>query len=258
MINFLCVGGNKYGCDSFTKGSNGKIVSVDEALNSDPSIPLCWAGSHKETLYYHCLEKKRNFFNLDTGYFGNTKRKEFIRVSLNNFQNCNPITQRPSERWANLNISSITPLSRGSSIVVVPPDLKLCKSWKLGSEDDWIDSTIQEIKKYTDRPIRVRHRPTSRHQRLLDDTFINFLSDNTWCVVGWRSNALTESVIAGIPVIALGHSATKSLYPQTLSDIESINSVSLELKQSWLNHLSYCQFTREELESGLAWKLLTT
>lgn len=257
MFNFYCVGGDKYGCDAFTNGSNGKIVSVDEALDSDPSIPLCWAGSHKETLYYHCLEKNRSFFNLDTGYFGNTKRKEFIRVSINNFQNCSPIINRPGDRWVNLNIP-ISSLSRGSSVVLVPPDLKICKSWRLGSEDEWIDSTIEEIKKYTDRTIRVRRRPTSRHQRLLDDTFINFLSDETWCVVGWTSNALTESVIAGIPVIALGHSATKSLYPQQLKDIESINPVDLELRQTWLNHLSYSQFTRDELSSGLAWKLLTT
>ena len=50
MYNFLCVGGNKYGCDLFTEGSNGKIVSVDEALESDPSIPMCWAGSYKKSL----------------------------------------------------------------------------------------------------------------------------------------------------------------------------------------------------------------
>lgn len=257
MFNFYCVGGDKYGCDDFTIGSNGKIVSVEEALNSDPSIPLCWAGSHKETLYYHCLEKKRNFFNLDTGYFGNTKRKEFIRVSVNNFQNCNPITQKPSDRWENLNIP-IPSLSRGSSIVVVPPDYKKLKSLNLGSEEEWVDSVLLDIKKYTDRPIRVRYRPVSRNDRVISDTFYDYITDNTWCVVGHSSNALVEAAMVDIPVITLGHSATKSLYPHSLNDIESINPVNLELKQSWLNHLSYSQFTRDELLSGLAWKLLTT
>jgi hypothetical protein len=256
VYNFYCIGGDKYGCDSFTEGSNGKLVSAEEALESDPSIPLCWAGSHKEVLYYHCLEKNRSFFNLDTGYFGNTKRKEIIRVSINNFQNCNPITNRSSDRWANLNIPT-TSLSRGSTIVLVPPDPKICKSFRLGSEDEWIESTIKEIKNYTDRPIRIRHRPSSRNDRLINDTFLNFLADNTWCVVGWSSNALTEAVIADIPVIALGHSATKSLYSHKLSDIESINTVNSELKQSWINHLSYSQFTLEELRSGQAWKLLS-
>jgi hypothetical protein len=61
MINFLCVGGDKYGCSEFVLGSNGKIVTVEEALDSDPAIPLCWAGSHKELLYHHCLEKREIF-----------------------------------------------------------------------------------------------------------------------------------------------------------------------------------------------------
>jgi hypothetical protein len=48
MYNFLCVGGDKYGCLQFTEGSNGKIVTVEEALESDPSIPLCWAVHTKK------------------------------------------------------------------------------------------------------------------------------------------------------------------------------------------------------------------
>ena len=61
MVNFFCVGGEKYGCSEFTEGSNGKIVTVEQALESDPSIPLCWAGSHKELLYHHCVEKREPF-----------------------------------------------------------------------------------------------------------------------------------------------------------------------------------------------------
>lgn len=255
MINFLCVGGDKYGCEDFTKGSNGKIVSVEEALDSDPSIPLCWAGSHKELLYHHCLEKKRTFFNLDTGYFGNTKRKDIVRVSVNNFQNCNPIIPRPGDRWANLNIPVVS-LSRGSSIVIVPPDPKKLKALRLGSEEEWVKEAVSNIKKYTDRPIRVRYRPASRRDRMVEDTFFDYITDNTWCVVGHSSNALLEAAMVDIPVISLGNSATKSLYTTMLSDIELIKPVNLELKQSWLNHLSYCQFNKDELLSGFAWETI--
>lgn len=256
MFNFYCVGGVKYGCDSFTEGSNGKIVSVDEALESDPSIPLCWAGSYKNLLHDHCLEKNRKFFNLDTGYFGNTKRKEFIRVSINNFQNCDPIVNRPSDRWDELNIP-ITSLSRGSSIVVVPPDSKKINSLKLGSEEEWVSKVVSDIKKYTDRPIRVRYRPLSRSDRMVSDRFYDYIADNTWCVIGHSSNALVEATMADIPVISLGQSAVKSLYNYKMEDIEQIEVADKNLKQSWLNHLSYSQFTLEEFRSGMAWKLLS-
>lgn len=255
MFNFYCVG-NKYGCLDFTEGSNGKIVSVDEALDSDSSVPLCWAGSYKELLYHHCLEKKRTFFNLDTGYFGNIKRKEIIRVSINNFQNSNPIVNRPSDRWDRLNIS-VTSLSRGSSIVVVPPDLKKLNTLRQGTEEEWINETVSNIKKYTDRPIRIRYRPGSRRDRMTTYTFFDYITDNTWCVVGHSSNALVEAAMADIPVISLGHSAVKSLYNYKMEDIEQIKVADKNLKQSWLNHLSYCQFTLEELRSGMAWELLS-
>ena len=117
MYNFLCVGGDKYGCSQFTEGSNGKIVTVEEALESDTSIPLCWAGSHKETLYRHCIENNRKFYNLDTGYFSNTKRKDIIRVSINNFQNCDPIKPRPIDRWTSLNIPTVS-ISRNKIFVI--------------------------------------------------------------------------------------------------------------------------------------------
>ena len=256
MYNFLCIGGDKYGCDAFTNGSNGKIVTVEQALNSDPNIPLCWAGAYKELLYHHCLEKKRTFFNLDTGYFGNTKRKDIVRVSINNFQNCDPVKSRPSDRWDSLNIPTGS-ISRGSSIVVVPPDPKKLKALRLGTEEEWVAAVLSNIKKYTDRPIRVRYRPTSRRDRMGDDSFLTYI-DNTWCVVGHSSNALVEAAIHDIPVISLGYSATKSLYTTPLSDIESIKPVDQELKQDWLNHLAYSQFHKDELLSGKAWELLST
>ena len=256
MYNFLCVGGDKYGCSQFTEGSNGKIVTVEEALESDTSIPLCWAGSHKETLYRHCIENNRKFYNLDTGYFSNTKRKDIIRVSINNFQNCDPIKPRPIDRWTSLNIPTVS-ISRGVSIVVVPPDSKKMKALTLGTEDEWVSATISDIKKYTDRSIRVRYRPLSRSDRMGSDSFLNYIND-TWCVIGHSSNALLEAAMVDIPVISLGQSSTKSLYTTSLSDIELITPVDQELKQNWLNHLAYSQFTKDELASGKAWELLTS
>ena len=157
MHNFFCVGGAKYGCELFTNGSNGKTVTVDEAL-SDISLPLCWAGSHKEVLYQHCIEYNRKFYNLDTGYFGNIKRKEIIRVSINNFQDQSPIVDRPDDRLKLLSLE-IQDFVRGETIVIVPPDEKISDSFKL--LDNWVEKTQEEIKKYSDRPIKIRNRPGS-------------------------------------------------------------------------------------------------
>ncbi len=252
MHNFLCVGGEKYGCEMFTRGSNGKIVTVEEAF-SELSLPLCWAGSHKEVLYQHCIENQRKFFNLDTGYFGNVKRKEIIRVSIDNFQDQGPIIDRPSDRLDSLSVE-IQNFKRGSTIVIVPPDEKIAKSFKLG--DNWVETVQNEIKKYSDRPIKIRNRPIARNDRLYSDTFKDFIKDDTYIVIGYSSNALVESILCGIPVIALGHSATTSLMKYNISDIENISDIDQEKRHSWLKHLSYRQFSHEELENGTAWNLL--
>jgi hypothetical protein len=253
MYNFLCVGGEKYGCNLFTAGSHGKIVDVQEAL-SDTSLPLCWAGSHKETLYRHCIENNRKFYNLDTGYFGNTKRKEIIRVSINNLQDQGPIIKRPADRFNSLNLE-IQNFKRGTKIVIVPPDEKISKVFNLSNT--WVADVKNEIEKYTDRPIHIRNRPLSRSDRLNLDTFKDCIKDDAYAVVGYSSNALVESVMYGIPTISLGHSATNSLFNYTLSDIDTIPDIDQDRRYQWLYHLAYRQFTHSELSDGTAWNLLS-
>ena len=90
----------------------------------------------------------------------------------------------------------------------------------------------------------------------MSNTFKDFIKDDTFCVVGYSSNALVEAAMHDIPVISLGHSATKSLYSYQLADIEKIKPAYHSDKQAWLNHLAYSQFTREELLSGVAWQLV--
>jgi len=257
MYNFLCVGGDKYGCSLFTDGSNGKIVTVREALESDYNIPLCWAGSHKELLYRHCIENNRKFYNLDSGYFGNKKIKNFVRISVNEFQNTKTIVPRSRDRWDSLAIED-TCLKQGSTIVLVPPDTKKIHLLQLESQEQWIENTVNLIKQHSDRQIRIRQRPASRVERVEFNTFKDFVNENTHCVVGHSSNALVEAAMWGIPVIALGPSATQSLYSTNISGIENIKPADQELKQAWLNHLAYSQFHKDELLSGKAWELLAS
>jgi dipeptidyl aminopeptidase/acylaminoacyl peptidase len=257
MYNFLCVGGDKYGCNAFTEGSNGKIATVTEALESDSSIPLCWAGSHKKLLVDHCIDNSRKFYNLDSGYFGNKKTKNFVRISVNEYQNTKTIVPRPQDRWDSLAIED-TCLKQGSTIVLVPPDTKKVHLLNLESQEQWIENTVNLIKQYSDRQIRIRQRPASRVDRVEFNTFKDFVNENTHCVVGHSSNALVEAAMWGIPVIALGPSATQSLYSSDITSIENIKPVDQELKQAWLNHLAYSQFHKDELLSGKAWELLAS
>jgi hypothetical protein len=254
MTNFICVEGTDYGANEFTRGSGGKFVSYEE-MHQNTTLPMCWAGFFKPQWLEICEKNSLKFYNLDSGYFGNKKRKTIFRLSVNNFQNVDTIIDRPSDRWERLQIAQYS-FKQGSAIVVVPPDRKIVNTLGLGSEDQWIDETIFKIKSFTDRTIKIRKRPEPRADRIVSNTFKDFIKDDTFCVIGYSSNALVEAAMHDIPVIALGHSATKSLYDYQLADIEKIKPAYLSDKQAWLNHLAYSQFTREELLSGVAWQLI--
>jgi len=254
MINFVCVEGTGYGAGEFTLGSGGKFISYEE-MYENTTLPMCWAGFFKPQWLEICKKHNLKFYNLDSGYFGNKKRKTIFRLSVDNFQNVDTIIDRPADRWEQLNIDQYS-FKQGSAIVVIPPDRKIVHALQLGSEDRWIDETILKIKKFTDREIKVRKRPESRADRIVSNTFKDFIKDDTFCVVGYSSNALVEAAMHDIPVIALGDSATRSLYNYQLQEIEKIKPAYLSDKQAWLNHLAYSQFTREELLSGLAWELI--
>lgn len=255
MTNFLCLQGTDYGATEFTKGSGGKFVSYEE-MCENTSLPMCWAGFFKPQWLEICKKYNLKFYNFDGAYFGNGKKKTIFRLSVDNFQNVNPIIDRPSDRWKKLGIEQYS-FKQGSAIVIVPPDKKIIHTLGLGLEDQWIDDTIFKIKNFTDREIKIRKRPEPRSDRIVSNTFKDFIKDDTFCVVGYSSNALVEAAMHDIPVISLGHSATKSLYTYQLEDIEKIKPAYQSDKQAWLNHLSYCQFTREELLSGYAWEIIS-
>ena len=254
MTNFICVEGTEYGADEFTRGSGGKFVSYEE-MYENTTMPMCWPGFFRPHWLEICKKYNLKFYNLDSGYFSNKKKKTIFRLSVNNFQNVEPIVDRPSDRWEQLNIAQHS-FKQGSAIVIVPPDRKIANMLGLGSEDQWVEKTMLEIKKYSNRKIRIRTRPKSRSERITTDTFKDFIKDDTFCVVGYSSNALVEAAMHNIPVIALGDSATKSLYRYRLEDIEKIKPAYLSDKQAWLNHLAYSQFTREEFLSGFVWELI--
>jgi hypothetical protein len=256
MTSFICIENTGYGADEFTVGSGGEFVPSRDEMYANTTLPMCWAGFFKPQWLEICKKHNLKFYNLDTGYFGNVKKKIYFRVSVNEFQITSPIIERPSDRWEKLNIN-LESFKRGNHIVIVPPDRKIVHTLNLESEDLWINSVINEIKKFTDRPIRVRKRPEVRVDRVINNTFKDFIRDDTYCVIGFQSNALVEAAMCDIPVISLGHSSTKSLYNETIDNIEKLQPADTDKKQAWLNHLAYSQFTKQELLSGMAWNIIS-
>jgi hypothetical protein len=121
--------------------------------------------------------------------------------------------------------------------------------------DQWMEETLVELRKHTDREIVIRLKQ-SRAVRITTDTMESALEKNVHCLVTFNSIAATEALLFGKPAITLGPNAAQSLCKQSLSEIENPYIPSLDEVEEWAAHLAYSQFTEEEMRSGYAWKIL--
>ena len=120
---------------------------------------------------------------------------------------------------------------------------------------EWIESTTQEIAKYTDRPIIIREKQ-NRHIRTNDDTMEMALSRDVHCMVTYNSIAAVESLILGKPVFTMGPNAAEPLSNTDLSRIENPMIPTVDRIREFCCNLAYGQFTPEEMINGTAWRIL--
>ena len=245
--------GSKYDgiVHAFVQGNQGCMAPWNHAENL--SAPIALRSIAKKKIMQECLEKGRDFYYIDTGYFGNGKLKDYHRVTKNAMQWLGPIEDRPSDRLDRTRIKAraITP---GSKILICPPSAKALSYWGL-DETIWVNETINEIKKHSDREIVIRLKQP-RSVRATVDTIEQALSDDIHCMVTFNSIAAVESLIYGKPVFTLGPNAAGPLSNKDLSKIENPYCPSLDRVTALLRCLAYHQFTVEEMRSGYAWAVL--
>ena len=200
-----------------------------------------------------CRDAGRDFYYMDTGYFGNGKRKLYHRITKNDVQNFGPIVDRPGDR---LKATGFQPhkFYRGTNILLAPPSQKLLNLYDINLEE-WLQQTQDEIKKHTDRPVVVRLKQ-GRSARVSDNTMEMALAQDVHCLVTFSSIAAGEALLAGKPAITLGPNAAAALCSQSLSEIENPKIPTLDEVEAWARHIAYCQFTEVEMRNGTAWQIL--
>lgn len=112
------------------------------------------------------------------------------------------------------------------------------KTWKYNIE--------QELRQYTDKKIIFREKSPKKQRAPL---YKHLLDEDYHCVININSNAATEAVWAGIPIITLDKHITNPIARRKISDVENLYRPHLA---QWLCMLSYSQFTYDELINGQA------
>lgn len=237
----------------FAQGCNGINTSLQSARLSPLNEPWCIRGMKFAGAVQECWETNRPFYYIDNGYFGNVTGKKWFRIIKNHSHDIRSIIARDRDRLDRCTIT-LKPRTKGKTILIAPPSQKSLSLWNM-DPDQWVSETIAEIKKHTDRPIEIRlKRP--RTDRLKEDTMEEALDRDVHCLVTYNSVAAVEAVMLGKPAICLGPNAASVVSSTSLSEIENPKYPDADLREAWLRHLSYSQFTFDEMSDGTAWSIL--
>ena len=250
---------------------------MDEEVfkNSIPgTAPPIFRGVVKRKYIQQHWQDKKDFYYMDTGYFGNFispgnpgGKKLFHRIVKNDLQK-HWLEKYPIDRWQE--ICKIDPRyqwkgwkKKGNKILIIVPNRKSCVfyGYEEGKAEDrdeskptWLMNTIETIKKHTDMEIVIREkgsRSARQHHSIFDA-----LDEDIFATVTFNSIAALESVIYGIPSFITVPCAASPLALTDLSQIAKPFYPDELLVQQHCASLAYGQFTEDEISNGTAWKIL--
>ena len=247
---FLSKDGEDEYINMLAQGQGAVPVSEFDYDTTQDAIVL--RGILKHKIMKRCWQDQRDFYYVDTGYFGNGRWKHWHRIVKNNLQ-LTEIQPRPGDRWERHRIK-FQPWRQGRKIVIAAPDEKPCKFYNINLEE-WIKQTVATIQQHTDRPIVIRQRAARRIDRISTDTLAQALVD-AHALVTFNSNAATESILLGVPVFTLAPNAAGPVSTQDLSQIETPYYPDQDKLYAWASSLAYGQVHIDEMKNGSAFEII--
>jgi hypothetical protein len=259
---FLSKDGNDEYINMFAKGCGTVPISTNDFRYNDSTDPIVLRGILKHKIMKQCWNDGRDFYYMDTGYFGNERTtanpngwKYWHRLVKNDLQH-GTIIPRPDDRFKKFDKQFVPWKKDGRSILVAAPDEKPCKFYGI-TKDDWVRQTVDTIKQHTDRPVIVRERAAKRIDRIANDTLQSALDNDVFALVTFNSVAAIESIFHGIPTFTMAPAnAASPVSLQDLSQIENPYYADQDKLYAWGCHLAYGQVHVKELKNGKALELL--
>jgi hypothetical protein len=129
----------------------------------------------------------------------------------------------------------------------------------------WLNQIVDQIRQYSNRPIRVRPHPGDKQAssyltadaRWQISTTPNLTDDlhKAWAVVTYNSSPGVAGAIEGVPVFVTDPVPKRSqAFPVANTDISQIESPKTFERKAWLERLAMSHWNFAELSSGEAWR----
>ncbi len=195
------------------------------------------------------IDSNLPFWFIDSGYTNFLGRHKTWHRLVRNHLHFNKNFEAPVDRLGMFETFPAQWRTGGDKILVIEPGEFAASIFHVEIAQ-WKRSVEEELRKYTDMKIVFREKAPKKKRAPL---YKHLLDEDYYCVVSINSNAATEAIWTGVPVITLDKHISNSVSRNQLSDINNLYRGSLS---NWLSMLSYSQFTFDELIDGTAYNIV--
>lgn len=206
-------------------------------------------------------------------YRDRTNPHRYLRYSFNGVFPAEGIycNDRPGEEnWANMrrhyNMDLQPWRTTGNHIVIA---LQRPLGWSMRGFDlmTWLQSTLSQIRKHSDRPVVVRWHPgdwkaypkyaatlkqlgvtvSPQERHILDDL------RGAWALVCHNSTPSSVAAIEGIPAFITDSPGYCQAGPVANLDLAQIEQPNMPDREHWIRQLAQCHWSFDDLKSGRCW-----
>jgi len=275
------------------KSAGDSVLDVDtyKYYPTDVGVIQGWLGNNLQSVSSHLklrdtvidmqIKNKKCVVVADSNLFlyaNTTNPLHYLRYSFNGvFPNTGIYCdiEIDPDRWQkiskNLNIKLKDYRSNGEHILLC---LQRNSGWSMGNVDiqNWAVSTIEAIRKYTDRPIVIRTHPGDKTSKNIIQpnnpackikfsktvrlsTNVDLVDDlqNCWAAVNYNSSPVVGAAIEGIPIFVCDPDKSQCRDIAN-TDLSMIENPQMPERQAWVERLSMFHWNFEELKSGECWQ----
>ena len=241
-----------------------KILPYDQVLTSNAtSVWLFGILRGTDLVYKHCVKNKIDFYFMDRPYWGVSRQPPyFLRIVKNNHVK-NFIEDRPDDRFKATFPYEIQPYHKnGRKVLVCPPTNAIQQFFNI---PNWLDETLDTLRKHTDREIIVREKPYNP-ETYLDASGTMRTGENKTVSekekIDWReihavvtnNSAITVKALAnGVPVFT---DENNCAFPIAGHDLQEIEKPTYHDPRPLFYSLAYGQFNEKEMRNGTVSRIL--
>ena len=249
--------------DAFAAGikhSGHRCVDSDEDVAVIWSV--LWAGRMQSNrlIYNQCRLLGKPVIIIEVG---NLFRNRTWRIGINNVNSLGLFENKENldlDRPKKLGISLDSPRLVRSPEILIAAQHQQSLQWEgQPSMSKWVIQTVNEIRKYSNRKIKLRPHPRSKFTLIHPDiemetpqkvpgSYDDFDIDyNYHCVINHNSGPAVQAAIKGVPIIC----DSSSLAGGISGKFENIESIQLPDRSQWFLELCHTEWTIDEISQGI-------